>query len=100
MPEFEIQPIVLVHGILGFNKLTLGGLKLAEYFRLIPETLRAGGHVVPEPPRLNPAGSVAERAEDLKNYVESQTELAGKKVHIIAHSMGGLDSRFMIARLG
>ena len=100
MPDFETQPIVLVHGILGFNQVTLGGLKLTEYFRLIPETLRSAGHFVPEPPRLNPAGSVAERAEDLKNYLESQTELTDKKVHIIAHSMGGLDSRFMIARLG
>jgi len=100
MTDSETHPIVLVHGILGFNQLTLGGLKLAEYFRLIPETLRAAGHLVPEPPRLNPSGSVAERAEDLKKYLQNNSELAGRKVHIIAHSMGGLDSRFMISKLG
>ena len=93
-------PIVLVHGILGFNQLTLGGLKIAGYFRLIPEALRAAGHSVPEPPRLNPTGSVAERAQDLKNYMQGHAEIAGKKVHLVAHSMGGLDSRFMISRLG
>jgi len=49
---------------------------------------------------LNPAGSVAERARDLKNYLQGHGEVAGKKVHLIAHSMGGLDSRFMISTLG
>ena len=93
-------PIVLVHGILGFNQLTLGGSKVADYFRSIPDALRSDGHLVPEPPRLNPAGSIRERAQDLKNYLESNVDLNGKKVHLIAHSMGGLDARFMISELG
>lgn len=63
-------PIVLVHGIFGFDQLTLGGANLAEYFRRIPEALRSAGHVVPPPPRLNPAGSVAERAGDLQRYLD------------------------------
>jgi triacylglycerol lipase len=100
MTESQTAPIVLVHGILGFNQLTLGGARIAEYFRLIPEALRAAGHVVPEPPRLNPAGSVAERAQDLKQYLLEYGEVTGRKVHLIAHSMGGLDSRFMISNLG
>ena len=102
MNESKLAPIVLVHGILGFNQLTLGGLKVADYFRLIPEALRNDGHVVPQPPQLNRAGSIAERAQDLKDYLQDQsnTEVFDKKVHIIAHSMGGLDSRFMISKLG
>jgi len=100
MTESQTAPIVLVHGILGFNQITLGGTRLAEYFRLIPEALRRDGHDVPEPPHLNTAGSVAERAQDLKNYLQGHAEVAGKKVHLIAHSMGGLDSRFMISSLG
>jgi triacylglycerol lipase len=100
MTESANAPIVLVHGILGFNQLTLGGARIAEYFRLIPETLRAAGQVVAEPPRLKPTGSVAERADDLKNYLLGHVEVFGAKVHIIAHSMGGLDSRFMISKLG
>ena len=43
MTESQMAPIVLVHGILGFNQLTLGGARLAEYFRLIPEALRNDG---------------------------------------------------------
>jgi triacylglycerol lipase len=100
MTKSQTAPIVLVHGILGFNQLTLGGTRLAEYFRLIPEALRSAGYIVAEPPRLNPAGSVAQRAQDLKEYLLGQGEIAGRKVHLIAHSMGGLDSRFMISKLG
>jgi triacylglycerol lipase len=100
MTESQAAPIVLVHGILGFNQLTLGGERVAEYFRSIPEALRGDGHFVPEPPRLNWAGSVAERAGDLKNYLQSHRQIGGQKIHIIAHSMGGLDSRFMISKLG
>src|SRR5262245_45166314 len=99
MTESQNAPIVLVHGILGFDQLTFGGLKIADYFRLIPDALRKAGHNVPEPPGLNPTGSVAERAQNLKSYLQG-ADLAGRKVHLIAHSMGGLDSRFMISRLG
>ncbi len=86
MNESQTAPIVLVHGIFGFVQLTLGGLKVADYFRLIPDALRKDGHVVPTPPQLNPAGSVAERAQDLKNYLQNNSEVLDKKVHIVAHS--------------
>ncbi len=99
MIESQTAPIVLVHGIFGFSQLTLGGLKIADYFRLIPDALRRDGHVVPTPPRLNPAGSIAERALDLKNYLQSQNEVFDGKVHIVAHSLGGLDARHMISKL-
>jgi len=55
--------------------------------------------MVPEPPSLNTAGSIAERAADLKRYLDNRPEVAGRKVHLIAHSMGGLDARFMISKL-
>jgi triacylglycerol lipase len=95
-------PIVLVHGIFGFDQLTLGGAKLADYFRGIPEALRSAGHVVPPPPRLNPAAKVKDRAQDLKRYLDDPTnsDIAGQPVHLIAHSMGGLDARCMISHLG
>lgn len=93
-------PIVLVHGIFGFNQLTLGGLELAGYFRQIAEALREDGHNVPSPPQLNPAGSVANRAIDLRAYLRSHPGVADRPVHLVAHSMGGLDARYMIAKLG
>jgi triacylglycerol lipase len=100
MRETQSAPIVLVHGILGFSQLTFGGSKPAQYFRHIPEVLRKDGHVVPTPPRLNPAGSIIERAQDLKNYLQNNHEIPDQKVHIIAHSMGGLDARYMVSKLG
>jgi triacylglycerol lipase len=93
-------PIVFVHGILGFDRLRVAGVEVADYFRDIPALLRADGHVVPTPPALNRAGTIAHRAGDLKRYLETHAETAGKRVHLVAHSMGGLDSRFMISRLG
>src|SRR5262249_40078789 len=71
-----------------------------EYFRGIPEALRAAGNLVPDPPELSSAGSVKQRAADLKKYLESHGDVVDRKVHLIAHSMGGLDSRYMISRLG
>lgn len=96
--DWSDAPIVLVHGLFGFDKLTIGG---ADYFRSIPAALRNAGHVVPKPPRLDLAGSIAKRAGQLKKYLEdpSNKEVFGKSVHIIAHSMGGLDARYMISEL-
>lgn len=101
MNDSHAAPIVLVHGIFGFDQLTLGGLKIADYFRLVPDALRNDGHVVPLPPQLNRAGSVAERAQDLKDYLQNpnHVDVFGRKVHLVAHSLGGLDSRFMISKM-
>jgi triacylglycerol lipase len=89
------SPIVLVHGLFGFDRLTLGG---ADYFRLIPKTLRDAGHVVPKPPRLNLAGRIEDRAVDLRTFLTTHPDVVSKPVHLIAHSMGGLDARFMLHR--
>jgi triacylglycerol lipase len=96
------DPFVLVHGIFGFGQLRVGQTPIASYFREIPEALRADKYTVSDPPQLNPAGSVAVRANDLRSYLQNpeNTEVVGKRVHIIAHSMGGLDARYMISHLG
>ncbi|PTL76222.1 triacylglycerol lipase [Vitiosangium sp. GDMCC 1.1324] len=89
------HPVVLVHGLLGFDELKLGQSR-HQYFRGVPERLRQLGsdvYVVKVPP----TGSVAERAEALAQAVRS---LDAKRVNIIAHSMGGLDARYAIAHLG
>ena len=96
------DPIVLVHGIFGFGQVTVGGVRIASYFRDIPESLRQRGYSVPDPPQLNPAGTVSERASDLKSYLQNpaNADVVGKRIHIVAHSMGGLDARYMISCLG
>src|SRR5262249_49122301 len=68
----------------------------AEYFRGVAERLRQEGtevHLL----RVAPSGSIAQRAEQLAQLVRS---LDTEKVSIIAHSMGGLDARWAISRLG
>lgn len=90
-------PIVLVHGLFGVNHIRFGGLTFFQYFAGIPELLAAAGNRVLVP-SLNPVGSVAERAQQLKEYIDR--EVPHDAVHIVAHSMGGLDARCMISCLG
>src|SRR5262245_29076854 len=91
------SPILLVHGILGFEKIRMAGVTLADYFPGIPEFLRAAGnHVIV--PALSPTGGIADRAAQLKEFLDRA--MPTEPVHILAHSMGGLDARYMISRLG
>lgn len=90
------NPIVLVHGLLGFNALRVGPVELVNYFPGIAEALTAAGNRVASA-QLSPTGGVAKRAADLRAFLTH--ELPGERVHIIAHSMGGLDARYMISCL-
>ncbi|HET9599107.1 MAG TPA: alpha/beta fold hydrolase [Anaeromyxobacteraceae bacterium] len=89
------HPVVLAHGLLGFDVVEVAGVEHA-YFRGVPDLLAAHGCAV-HSPKLAAAGSVAERAAALAACVRA---LPDRKVSIIAHSMGGLDARFAISRLG
>ncbi len=89
-------PIVLVHGLFGFARVKLGAWKF-DYFNRIPEALEASGNRV-DAAWLSPTRGIASRAEQLKQYL--QRRYPGEPVHLLAHSMGGLDSRYMISRLG
>jgi triacylglycerol lipase len=88
-------PIVLAHGVLGFDQISLAGRRHV-YFRGVPERLRAMGVDVHRP-SVPPVASVGIRADKLAAAVRA---LPAKKVNLIAHSMGGLDARYAIVRLG
>ncbi|OJD14450.1 hypothetical protein AJ78_05218, partial [Emergomyces pasteurianus Ep9510] len=87
-------PIVLAHGLLGFDELRLGGKYLPgiQYWRGIKEAFSLQGVEVVTVPVL-PSGSIEQRAKALMSGIESRIQ--GEEVNIIA----GLDSRYMISIL-
>jgi triacylglycerol lipase len=89
-------PIILVHGLFGFGRVRVGGLTLTNYFPGIFENLEAAGNRV-YVPWLSPSAGVSQRARQLKDYIDQVCP--GEPVHLVAHSMGGLDSRYMISQL-
>jgi triacylglycerol lipase len=90
-------PIVLVHGLFGFDRISVGKWTLASYFPGIPQLLTEAGNRVLVP-RLSPTAGVADRAAQLKAFLDR--EMPNEPVHLVAHSLGGLDSRYLISRLG
>lgn len=74
-------------------------------FNGVAEALGKDGHLV-HAARVHPYQSVEKRAHELALHVDqARSECAARKgcdaskVHIIAHSMGGLDARYVIAKL-
>ena len=100
-------PIVLAHGIARFDilhqrlraKLKLPDTQLSdkfEYFKGIKTHLESKGFRVFRP-NQDFAGPVELRAAQLRDRVNEALSITGaQKVHIIGHSMGGLDARHMI----
>lgn len=86
---------------MGFGDISVGPIKI-PYFRGIDRALRERGHELVIS-RVHPTGSIERRAQELKANIErglEQTNGDENRVIIIAHSMGGLDARYMIAKLG
>ncbi len=88
-------PVVLVHGLFGFDRIGVPGVRF-DYFRGIArhlETLGCHAHAV----RLPAAGSVPERARELVAAIDA---LPHPHIDLIAHSLGGLDARYALTHLG
>jgi triacylglycerol esterase/lipase EstA (alpha/beta hydrolase family) len=87
-------PIVMVHGFSGFKN--IGPI---EYFYRVPETLTSMGYDV-HIAKLDPYNSTEVRGPQLKGFIEEVLDKTGAyKVNLIAHSQGGLDSRYVISGL-
>lgn len=89
------HPIVLVHGYGGFTRIGAGPLR-GDYFRGVAAALERSGALVYRP-RLPMIAGVARRARALADFIAA---LEHERVNVIAHSMGGLDARYAIAKLG
>jgi triacylglycerol lipase len=83
---------------MGFDEIRPAGdlLPGVHYWRGITEAMKANGMEVITA-SVPATGSIEERA--LKLGKDIATKADGKSVNIIAHSMGGLDARYMISRL-
>ena len=87
--------LVLAHGILGFRR-KFG----VEYFRGVAEHLREQGfHVLV--PEVDPMLGIAFRGDQLCDQINNSFSSGlldpTQKTHIIAHSMGGLDCRYLLS---
>ncbi|HIC85147.1 MAG TPA: hypothetical protein EYP06_02485 [Desulfobacterales bacterium] len=99
-------PIILAHGVYPFHRLFPiifhrdgHADDHRHYFKGIRTHLTAKGYSVFHS-RVSWGGSLDKRADDLKRELERITGhfTLWPKVHIIAHSMGGLDARWMMFR--
>src|SRR5947199_7321341 len=102
IPPMTPAPIVLHHGLFGYDSVGVGKFRWA-YFQGIDKSLRKLGHPLIVT-RVHPTGGIVRRAAQLKAAVETAlAELNGDghgKILLVAHSMGGLDARYMLHQLG
>lgn len=88
-------PIVLVHGFFAS-----GEMGPVDYWWRIPEALRKAGHEVYVVVN-DPANPPEQRAEHLARFVDDVlASTRSEKVNLLGHSMGGLDSRWLVSSLG
>lgn len=87
-------PLIMVHGV-GFRD-----LRYFNYWGRIPRALQRNGAVVYYG-HQEAWGSIEENAQAIREKIqEVLEEQSCGKVNIIAHSKGGLDSRYLITVLG
>jgi triacylglycerol esterase/lipase EstA (alpha/beta hydrolase family) len=91
-------PIVLCHGLFGFDKRGPESIPFLQvhYWNRIQKYLEQLGCKVIIP-KVAPAGGVKYRAHELNTFIK--TNFPNQKVHLIAHSMGGLDCRYLISHI-
>ncbi|PPQ64484.1 hypothetical protein CVT26_002023 [Gymnopilus dilepis] len=93
------NPVVFCHGLLGFDNVTIGPsiapLQVAHW-RGIKEVLEENGTEVLIT-RVPATSSPKERAKVLEEKISSV--YPGRSVHLIGHSMGGLDCRYLTTHL-
>ena len=94
-------PIVLHHGMFGFGQFQFGNFRMSYFTGVDKEIARRGHPIVVS--RVHPTGGIARRARQLKETILRQLSILNRendKVLLLAHSMGGLDARYMISKLG
>ena len=91
--KFTRHPIVLIHGMGGFDAM-LGGV--LNYFFDVEETLEDEGYEVFTTDAAMFNTSIARSEEIEKQLISYLSETGADKFNIVAHSQGGIDSRILI----
>ncbi len=86
--------VVFVHGFLGFERIRLMRAEV-RYFRGVWKRLATDGVPIYFP-SLPPVGKIAARARKLADWLSG---VDACRIGLIGHSMGGLDSRYLIRHL-
>jgi len=92
-----VPTIVLAHGILGFGN-PVGLPVPVNYFNGVARHLQQRGFRV-ESPQVGAVSSIKTRGQQLGQFIVRLRLAQGERVHVIAHSMGGLDMRHALARV-
>ncbi len=88
-------PIVLAHGFLGTETYQLGGYEILDYWFGIVSALEDEGAEV-YVTSVSPVNSSYARGASLLTQIEDILATTGHaKVHLIGHSQGGLDARYV-----
>jgi len=91
-------PIVLLHGLFGFVERRLGAVRFTYFRGVAPYLESVGNRVVAIP--VPSCGRIEDRARKIAHALDTHPDLKDLPVNVIAHSMGGLDGRYLISRLG
>jgi len=90
------HPVVFCHGMLAMTMLRMQIPEDTNYFSHLRPFLRERG-IEALYPNVEPTGGVVERAEQLRDLIRHWTS---EPINLVAHSMGGLDARYLITHLG
>jgi triacylglycerol lipase len=94
-PADNDYPIVLAHGLFGADRFELGGVEILDYwFGVVQAMADEGADVFVT--TTSPVNSSYVRGAQLEAQVEQILAVTGAaKVHLIGHSQGGLDARYV-----
>lgn len=91
--------IVLAHGLVHPLGVAADLLMGQGYFTGVPKILKEHGHRVLVP-KVSSMGHVKDRAKQLRELIHDWDEIGpDERVIVIAHSMGGLDARYLVSQL-
>lgn len=87
-------PILLVHGMFGFNRLGGATFGLDYWYQVLPDLTRHNATIYAS--QISPLESIEVRGEQLLDQVEEVIAITGKpKVNLIGHSHGGPTARYI-----